>query len=79
MVSLLFVEAHPEEQQDGHDLVVCELPAINLLAVVGKKVLLCHVSLVLARFFSLLIASQRTCAQAACFEKSRHWKPSGPG
>lgn len=62
-VSLLFVESRPEEQQDGHDLVVRELCTINLPGAVGKRALLCQVSLV---FFPHLIASQRTHVPKQC-------------
>lgn len=65
-VSLLFVETCPEEQQDGHDLVLCELRSINLLVLVGGRALLCHISLMLGRVFSHLIASQRTQMPKQC-------------
>lgn len=61
-----FVESRPEEQLDGHDLVVCELRTINLTGAVGKRELLCHVSLMLARVFSHLTASQRAHVAKQC-------------
>lgn len=73
-VSLLFAESHPEEQQDGHDLVVCELHAINLPVTVGERALLCHISLMLARVFTQLIASQRTHVPKQCI-----WGRAGIG
>lgn len=69
---LIFVEFCPEEQQDEHDLVVCEL--CTLPAMVGERPRLCHVSLTLVRIFSHLIAPQRIHVPKQCV-----WWRAGAG
>lgn len=79
-VSLLFVETCLEEQQDGHDLVLCELHSINLLVLVGGRALLCHALPHAGKgFLPPNCFTENTNAQAVCLVKSRRWKTSEPG